>query len=253
MIQRLLGTLCVALLFAGGPARADDEADMKALIAKAIKAHGGAEVLDKFKGVTMKLKGKVYPPGFAEGLDFTGDLAIQSPDRVRIEVAGEFMGQNFRTIQIVDRDKGWFTLNDNTMTMTKEMLKEAQEQFHSGEVARLIALTRKGFKLSPLGEAKVGERAVIGVRVEHEGRRDVSLFIDKENYLLLKMETRVKDVQGGDNEFTQETYYNDYKKIDGLQVAHKLTVKRDSKPHLETEASEAKVSEKLDDTLFAKP
>ena len=57
----------------------------------------------------------------------------------------------------------------------------------------------------------------------------------------------------GDKEFTAESFYGDYKKQDGLPIAHKLTVKRDGKLYLEGELSDVKVSEKLDDSTFEKP
>jgi hypothetical protein len=57
--------------------RADDQADIKALIEKAFKAHGGAEKINQYKGMIMKLKGKVRVMGSA--LDYTGDMLVQVP------------------------------------------------------------------------------------------------------------------------------------------------------------------------------
>src|SRR5260370_23739763 len=47
--MKRLGTLTlgVALLFGAGALRADDQAEMRALVEKAVKAHGGAEALEK--------------------------------------------------------------------------------------------------------------------------------------------------------------------------------------------------------------
>ena len=71
--------------------RADDDAEMKALIEKAIKAHGGADKLSKQKATTMKFKGKIYA---ADGLDYTGELALQYPDRVRTDI-------NFDAVKVI--------------------------------------------------------------------------------------------------------------------------------------------------------
>ena len=81
----------------------------------------------------------------------------------------------------------------------------------------------------------------------------MSLFFDKKTGLLLKTETRSKDPMAGDNEYTAETLYDDYKKVDGFPVAHKVTVKRDGKLFFASENSDVRLAEKLDDSTFEKP
>jgi hypothetical protein len=107
--------------------------------------------------------------------------------------------------------------------------------------------------LSPLGEVKVGDRPAIGIRVEHKGYRDVNLFFDKDKAFLLKMETRGKDVMQGGQEFTSTTLYQDYKKVEGMMIPHKAIIQHDGKPYVEGEVTEVRLSEKHDDSLFAKP
>jgi outer membrane lipoprotein-sorting protein len=253
-MQRMFGAAVVATLaLAGpGPLRADDDADMKALIAKAIKAHGGADNLAKYKAGTLKTKGKFH--GMGAAVDYTGTINFQSPDRLRVEIEAEVMGQNFKFVQVINGDKGWIVLLDKVTPMSKEMIAEAHEQMSASAVTRLLPLTGKDYNLSPLGEVKVGDRPAVGVRVEHKKHRDVSLYFDKETSLLLKSETRGKDLQRGDDaEFAGETLYGDYKKVDGVQVAHKQTVKRDGKLYVESETTEAQLAEKLEDGVFAKP
>jgi hypothetical protein len=57
----------------------------------------------------------------------------------------------------------------------------------------------------------------------------------------------------GGKEYMAETFYSDYKKVDGLLIAHKLLIKRDGNKYVDAEVTEVKVSEKLDDSVFAKP
>ena len=138
--------------------------------------------------------------------------------------------------------------------MSKEELAEERESQNANSIARLAVLPDKAYMVSTVGESKVGDKEAVGILVKRKGYRDVSLFFDKKRHLLLKSETRVKDPQGGgDTEFTQEAFYDDYKKVGDLQVAHKLTVKRDGKAFLESETTDFKPEEKLDDGLFAKP
>ncbi len=251
-MRKIVGIVCVAgLLAVAYPARGQDDAQLREIIAKAIKAQGGAENLTKLKASVSKTKGKFY--GMGEGIDYTGETSSQLPDRIRTEVEGDVGGQKFKFAQVVDGDKGWTKFGDNTEEMSKEMLAEAKEQMNVAQIDHLVALTGKDYKLSTLGESKVGDRTAVGVRVERKGYRDVSLYLDKENSQILKIETRGKDLMQGGKEYTSETFYSDYKKVEGLMVPHTILIKRDGNKYVEAEITEVKVAEKLDDGVFAKP
>lgn len=236
-------------LAAAGPGRADEQKELKALLDKAIKAHGGAEKLTKLMAGTSKFKGKMNFMG--NELDVTGEVAMQLPDRLKVDIGFEVMGQKFQVVQVFNRDKGWLSVNGMTMDLDKDMVAESKESMHAFRVQQLVPLKDKAFKLQPLGEIKVGDRTVHGILVSHEGRRDVNLYFDKEKALLLKVETRAKDMNN--NEVSQETLYADYKEADGLPYPAKVTVKQDGKPFMDMEITENKPAEKLDDSVFAKP
>lgn len=247
---------CALVLALAALGRADDAADAKAVVEKAIQARGGADNLAKYKADVLKVKGAVHVSGL--DIDFTGEISFQQPDKSRTVIEGTVMGTNFKSTRVVNGDKGWIDdllgATQSKRDMSKEELAEERESQNANSIIRLAVLTDKAYTLSTVGESKVGDKEAVGILVKRKGYRDVSLFFDKKTHLLLKSETRVKDPQGGgDTEFTQEAFYDDYKKVGDLQVAHKLTIKRDGKAFLESEATEFKPEEKLDDGLFAKP
>src|SRR5205823_2538035 len=104
MRTTLCATLAAGLLLAGA-VRADDEAAVRAVIDKAVKAHGGAEKLAKYKGSITKMKGKFHSLGMP--IDYTGEFIVQLPDKSKITIEGEFMGQKFSFIQILVGGKAW--------------------------------------------------------------------------------------------------------------------------------------------------
>ena len=247
-MRRTLGVVCaVALLASVSPVRADDdEAKLRAIIDKAIKAHGGADNLKKFKGEVVKSKGTFY--GMGEGIEYTETMSVQYPNQMRIDIEGA----NFKFTQVFNKDKGWRKINDDTEEL-KEEKAEVAEQMYAAMVTNLVVLQDTSYKLSPLGENKVGDRAAVGVRVEHKGHRPISLYFDKDKGLLLKAETTGKDMRNDNKEFTSEELFSDYKKVGELMVAHKVRINRDGKKYVEAEVTECKHSEKLDDSVFAKP
>jgi hypothetical protein len=248
---KIVGVLgAVGLLSLLIPVRADEEATLREVVTRAIKAEGGLDNLTKFKASATKQKGKFHGPGGV--LDFTSETSVQLPDRVRNEIHLKVGDQQFSILQVVSGNKGWMKVMGMTQELNKDMLEEAKEQMNAANITNLACLNDKEYKLSSLGEGKVGDRPAIGIRVERKGYRDVNLYFDKDKSFLLKMETRGKDVMQG-QEYTSTTLYDDYKKVEGIMVAHKVTVERDGKPFVEGGVSDVKVSEKLDDNLFDKP
>lgn len=238
------------LVVATAPARADDAADARAIVEKAVKAHGGQENLDKFAGHITKFKGTIHTMGMA--IPMTGEVAMQGNDKVRVDVEVEAGGMKFHVINVVAGEKGWAKLGDDTKEMSKDELTEGIEQAHSGWISTLAPLKGKEFKLSTVGEIMINDRPALGVKVAAKGRRDVDLYFDKETGMLVKSETRVKD-EGSGQEVTEESFPTDYKEVQGTKQAMKFTIKRDGKPFMEGEASEITLADKLDANLFTKP
>jgi outer membrane lipoprotein-sorting protein len=244
------GTLAVLVLAGARPARAEEDKDAKAVIARAVEAQGGAAALKKYQASTVKIKGKVHTP-FGDG-DMAATLKVQLPDKIRFDMKLTFGGADVGFVSVVDGDKGWLVANGETQELSKEMLAETRDQLHAGQVTDLRVTGGKGVKLSSLGETKVGDKSAVGVRVSCAGHRDVNLYFDKGTGLLLKSETRGKDGMTGE-EYTEEKVYGDYKKVNGLMVAHKVDATRDGKPRSESVVTEVTLEEKLPDSTFAKP
>jgi hypothetical protein len=67
------------------------------------------------------------------------------------------------------------------------------------------------------------------------------------------METRIKDPLRGGEEVAAEWLYGDYRNIDGVMTAHRITIKYDSKTYIESDITDVRYAEKLEDGVFEKP
>jgi len=249
-IQRSpLWALGFALVAAFG-LRAAEQDDAKNIIDKAIKARGGQEKLRKLKAVTMRLKGTIHSPG--GDVPFTGEVVTQGADQRRLALDAETNGTKFTFVQVLNGDKGWQKINDDTQELNADQLAEAKEEAYGSWVATLLPLDGKDFTLYSLGEVKVEDRPAIGVRASSKGHRDVNLYFDKEFSQLVKSETRVKDEESG-MEVNQESTYSDFKEIDGIKEPSKIVVKKDGKPFVEATVEQVKREEKVEDSIFVKP
>jgi hypothetical protein len=115
----------------------------------------------------------------------------------------------------------------------------------------LPALTDKEYKPTLLAEIKVGDRPAVGVLLSHKDHKDVSLYFDKENGLLLKSEIRLVEPRQN-KEMTLEYLYSDYKELDGIKLPSKIAFKIDNKDFM-MELTEIKPVDKVENSQFDKP
>jgi hypothetical protein len=238
------------LLAAAGPSRADDQAEAKALVEKAIKAMGGADNLAKFKSISLKGKGTVYEPG---KVAFTEQSMSQQVDRYRFELELNVDCNKIQEIIVVNDDKGWIKIADTVQEMPKELVGAFKDYFYALRLASVpVDLLEKDVKLSPLGEMKIGDRLAVGLLVSRKGRRDVNLYFDKETSLPVKGEITARDIEA-DQEVSHEFLFSEYKEFDGVKAYTQMVWNKNGKKYLDRELTELKPEEKLDDSLFGKP
>jgi hypothetical protein len=251
-IRRRASCVAIVLILAASQAWSVQEPDVRATIARAIQAKGGEANEAKYKGMTMKGAGMFY--GLGEAIPYTGEWHFQGHTQSKFTLEIKVMNQVLTFTQIVNGDKGWVKFNDEVKDMSADELAEEKQAMYAKWVTTLVPLKDKAFKLATLGEVKIDDKAAVGVRVSQAGKRDINLFFDKAGGLLVKAEHQVKDVKGGgDQEMSEETFYSDYKQIQGAKYPTKVIIKRDAKLYVEGEMSEIRLLERVDEAVFAKP
>jgi outer membrane lipoprotein-sorting protein len=230
---------------------ADDAADAKAIVAKAIEARGDKPD-SKFTATTWKDKGTFTGGGFS--LPFTADWAFQAPDKYRFELTGTFGDAKIHLKVVVNGEKAWESSGDMVQEITGEKLEYVRNEAYQFWVTSLTPLaTDKGFTLSTAKGKNVEGKATNAVKVARDKKPAITLYFDKETGLLVKQETTVKDEFQKWKEVPEEAYYSDYKEANGRKYFTKLKVVRDGKTMIEATLSDAKEVEKLDAKLFEKP
>lgn len=252
MSRVLTPLLAVAVLVVAVPGvRAADD-DPKAIIAQAIKAHGGEEYLTKNKAARGQNKGKITLPGVGEA-DFTQEIAYMLPDKLKETMELSIAGQKITIATVMNGDSISIEAAGKAVEITddiKKAMKDAQYMMKAGRLAPL--LKDKSYELTLFGEAKVEEKPTIGVRVSAKGKKDITLFFDTKTHLLAKIDHRTLDASTG-VELNEERIILEYKNDkDGIPMPKKVLVKRDGKTFLEAESVEFTFLEKIDDSEFKK-
>jgi hypothetical protein len=239
------------VLAVSAPALADAAAD--AIINKGIKAMGGETRLAK--ATTSKVKG-----AFARG-DNASESRIEYTtdglDRRRSTFEGNYGGTKQTTVTVVDGDKGWIKEDEmEAREMEEEELAEEKWGiFRHWVPLTLVPLMRKDLKIKTeaVGDENVGQKPAAGVKITGPDDKDFTIYFDKESGLPIKSVADEPDPESPGQEFTQETYFSDYKDFSGIKRATKIEIKREGETFIKLELLDLKVLDKVDDKTFAKP
>jgi len=247
-MRKLLVSL-VLILGLAGDALAQEEA--RAVIERAVKAHGGEEKLAKTRAVQEKAKGTLYVNDMK--IEFTAESTIRLPGQFKNVIQSEIQGTKVTLIQVLNGDKGWLSINGKTDLADDKTLVGWKELIHAGQVATLVPLLKdNAYQLTLLGESKVNDRPALGVRVAAKGRKEVRLYFDKTSGLLVKRAYETLD-SATMKEVTHEEVSVGFQEIDGVKRPLEVVVYQNGKKYLEGKLVEIKFLDKLDDSVFGRP
>ncbi len=178
-------------------ARGADDDDARAVVEKAIRAHGGPENLTKLQTCRIKSKGTVdlsvaFGTQMADDAfgvmkrEFETETFVQLPRQYKViidrwmnfsAIIGGGRGpKDLAATVVLNGDEGWIKTNGHTKSMNEEELKESKSHARELHAITLVPLLKdKEYKLSLLDEAKVKGKVAVGIRVKVEGLQALSL------------------------------------------------------------------------------
>lgn len=221
--------------------------DPQRVIERAIQARGGEALLKRLSSVSYTGRGKSAPQSKVENFRFRTITSL--PDRMRDESDYE-AGVKF--VQVVDRQKNWYSINGDVKEMDAVTLQGVREHLHVNSLLTLVVLKDARFTLTPLADQRKEGVMAEGFVVKCKDQRDVSLYFEKDNGLLLAAKTRVVDPNTY-IEKDQETYFSQYVNMHGLQFPRRWVIYSDGNKSMELTFDDLKFLDKVDDIFFAKP
>ncbi len=240
-------------LLLGGAAPASAQADAaRAIIERAVQAHGGEERLAQNRAEKVRLRGTLYVPRGAYAFD--AEVTAQLPGQMKTSL--EIRDRDGRTQTLVNLvNAGRLSIFVNGRRETKIDPAAQQDMLAKLELQsayRLVPLLRdRSFSLAPLGEIKVNERPTLGVRVTARGKPELRLYFDKELGLLVKTESFLDD--GAGKQVREENYLGDYKDVNGCKRFFKIAAYKEGKKVMDAEVIDVKYFERIDNGEFTRP
>jgi hypothetical protein len=253
MLRPLIrAVLCLSFLAAAaGLVRAGgDPKEMRQILDKAIKATGGTTRVAKLQGLIWKGTTPIDIGGQQITLKHEG--SVQGWNKYRLDLEVQVSGQSQPLVLVMNGPKAWATDGGGkTKEVKGKEIAPVRDFFYGLRLVEMLPeLKGKGFKLSHLGELKVGQRNTVGLAISKKGQPDVNLFFDKENGRPLKSAFRIKTPDGQEKEL--ELFYDNYKDFGGLKHFTKMTLKFDGQDFV-TEFSEISAAGELEASLFDRP
>ena len=249
MMRSLFSMLAVFAIIAT-PLVAKADAEIDAILEKAIKAHGGADKLDKERASQSRAKGTLDVNGMT--LEITQE-SITFKGKFKETVSFSVGGTDVTVIAGFDGKDGFVKANGMDVPLTDEIKKELNEASHLMTILKPTVLKdKKLVELKSLGEIKFDTKKLFGVKVTSKDRRDCEVYFDTQTGLITRIHRTVFDMSQN-KEVPEERIITEYSDVDGIKVAKKILINRDGKKHTELEVQEAKFLDKVEDSTFEKP
>jgi hypothetical protein len=248
--MKLRVLLCVALLgLLTTPASAQDDA--KALIERAIAAHGGADKLNKFVAGRVQSKGSIAAQ--AGQVPFTSVVVYQLPDKVKNTIEFTAPGGGSRPVtQIMNGDKVGVVINGLPQEVLPAQVDEMKQGVYASNLRHLTPLLKGDkYKLAAAGEKQIAGKTAVGVKVTAPGAREVRLFFDKATDLLLAQERPSFDAAGKPVE--QQEIFSDYREAEGMKYPGSTVIMQNGQRYIVSEVVSFKPLQKVESREFTIP
>lgn len=218
--------------------------DSQEIIKKAIEAQGGKEALIKAQQFKRTSSGTIF---FGQTQNFTDELIVALPTKIKLNIK---LDTKENLLMCLEGDMGWSIASGFPIDLSKEKIVELKEESYFLLVSNLVSLLEPTSKLTSLGESKLGNKPVLGIKASIAGGSDISLYFDKETNLLSKAERKGK--QSG-VEILKGVQYSDYQANGVAKFATKETHFLGGNKFVENKNIVYTVLDKVDGSLFKKP
>jgi hypothetical protein len=238
------------------PAEEATREQARAVVERAVAAHGGAERLERLRlaRVTYRFQGwvtdSVVKPGRVEW-DVTVTETYDLPDRMKKQIKGR-IDRDAGELLWVARPDGYWVWSPRVEPKFMEKTKDAEDLERPFQLLEDLAFHDEFIwtLTDDPAEQRPGKTAV-RCRVEAEDRGRVFYF-DTQTGLLGGIRSR-EYVRTFGREALAETWMADHKEAGGLQLPHKMVMRHDGEQTAEVTIREVTLLDEADDQLFAVP
>jgi zinc protease len=215
--------------------------EVRELIARALQAKGGVDLLQSIRTIKMTTTMKVLDGGAAP-MDVS--YAIRYPGGFRVDA----QTPSGPLVQVFNNGDFWVQDEAHGVRAAPpQYAAEMRANIQRDMVPLLLALAAGKVSATRLADATQAGRTLAVLEVNGAGMRPTRLMVDPETGLIARQR-----YVGADSAVTEEAF-SDYRDINGLKVAFRTTVYRDGTPVLERTVRSFQYNVPLEPALFTRP
>jgi outer membrane lipoprotein-sorting protein len=210
------------------------------ILGKMIEAQGGKKVIENIKDMTSSGTLEMTQMGMSGSMT----MYRKEPDKVRmdIEVMGMIITQAF------DGETAWWV---NPQTGSPEEMSEQQSENMkrmSFGIDALLYPEKYGITYSYKGKEKIEEKEYFVLEQTFPDGFKATIYIDPKTYLSYKSKSTIVNQMGV--EVDQETFETDYKNVNGMMIAHSITIFQGGEEFMKINVTEMTFNSGLEDAFF---
>jgi len=214
------------------------------VLAKNYETRGGLVKLKAIKSIRMK--GKLVQSMM--NMDMPLELWYKKPGKIRLE--STFQGR--KIVQGYDGKVVWWIMpflgSEDAQEMPKEQAKQVIDIADSMDP--LVDYKEKGHTLELIGKEDLEGTEVYKLKLIKKNKEEEFYYLDVDSGIELKTS---KYMKRGENEILVESYFGDYKEVEGIMMFFQLESKANGQTAANMTFSEIKFNETMDDQLFVMP
>ncbi len=228
------------------PAGTDLAVTAKKVIARAIEAHGGRELLTKTRADRVKIQGKMVV-GKLE-VPYTAETLVQLPGQFKNTLQFNQGKKEVTLTQIIDGTRVAIWVNGEKQVLAASQITDLRQTLDLNRALRLVGLLEdSAYDLKYLGQTEEAEQKVHVVRVLKKNMRELRMFFDAKTGLLVKTEHPV-EFQG--KQMLQEEHFSDFRDLSGFRRPVKMTVYRGGQKILDSSLTQVSYLESIESSRF---
>ena len=210
------------------------------ILARMIEAQGGKEAIAGIKDMTLKGSADLVQ----QGLSGTLTVFKKEPDKRRVDF--EVMGMIIT--QAYDGRIAWGT---NPQTGSTEKMSEDQAKEQKRQAMPLVSILypeKYGLVFTYKGKEKIEEEEYFLLEETYPDGFKVTFYIDTGTYLINTTKAKVSGPGGVEVEVEQ--VMSDFKKVNGIIMAHTITTYQEGEEYMTIALDEINFNTGLEDSLF---
>ena len=210
----------------------------RALIEKAIAAKGGLAKLQSIH--TIRTEATTSYDTLKGPVPFSTITWIEYPERYRIEA--EMPGG--KVVQVYANGHYW--IQDAGGTREAPAADSVRESLQRDTIPLLLKLAAGQLLVR---EIDTEDPSLAGVRISGEGMTPLTMFINRENGLIAGVRYESASQPG----VTTDELYDDYRDVNGVQIAFHTIVRRTGLPPIERDVKTFRINVPIAPAIFVKP